>query len=75
MPEIIIGTLPNCQPCKLTKRRMDRRGLKYVEVSLTDSDELATVVEAHGYKQAPVVLVTTTGESWSGFRPERVDAL
>lgn len=75
MPEIIIGTLPNCQPCKLTKRKLDAKGLKYVEVSLTDSDELATVVEAHGYKQAPVVLVTNTGESWSGFRPERVDAL
>lgn len=75
MPEIIIGTLPNCQPCRMTKMQLDRRGLKYVEVSLTDSDELATIIEAHGYKQAPVVLVTNTGESWSGFRPERVDAL
>lgn len=75
MLEIIIGTLPNCQPCKFTKRQLTKRGFAYTEVSLTDSDELATVVEAHGYKQAPVVLVTSTGESWSGFRPERVDAL
>lgn len=75
MPEIIVGTLPGCQPCRMTKLRLNNRGLKFVEVSLRDSDELATIIEAHGYTQAPVVLNTVTGESWSGYRPERVDAL
>ena len=75
MTHIIVGTQPNCQPCRLTKRKLSSMGIAFAEVDLTSSDELAPVIDAHGYTQAPIVLNTSTGESWSGYRPDRLAAL
>ena len=59
--------------CKATYRALDRKGLAYDVVDVTvDADALA-LVRSLGYVQAPVVVA---GEDhWSGFRPDRIDAL
>ncbi|GAA3939825.1 glutaredoxin-like protein NrdH [Pseudoclavibacter caeni] len=70
---VTVYSKPACVQCNATYRALDRRGIDYTVVDLTtDPDALARVKEL-GYMQAPVVV--TDGGHWSGFRPDRIDAL
>ncbi len=83
-PEIIVYTNgPGCQPCKATKRKLDKLGLEYDEVDATNE---LFAAEARGWAKAfdldtvtPIVLVAPRGgqvtDAWSGFRPDRLDSL
>ena len=68
---------PGCQPCRMTKRHLERRGIEYVEAELTDENADAAI--SLGFTTSPVVMVTHTAdgreESWDGHRPDRLDAL
>lgn len=70
---VTVYTQPNCQPCKATKRWMDKRDHLYHEVDITKSPEDAEAIKALGFKQAPVVVVSNgdpeTDLMWSGFDP------
>jgi glutaredoxin-like protein NrdH len=37
--------------------------------------EALDMAKSLGHMAAPVVIITETGENWSGFRPERIAAL
>lgn len=65
----------NCQPCKMTKRYLDKANIPYTEVSLEElsEDELSEIL-ALGHSSAPVV-ITATGESFSGYRPDMLKKL
>lgn len=64
----------NCQPCRLTKMALDRKGVPYNERRVDlDADALAEI-KALGYLQVPVV-VTPDGDSWSGLRPDKISTL
>jgi len=53
---------------------MDKIGVEYTTVDITeDSDALDKLIEM-GYKAAPVV-VTDEGTSWAGFQPQKIDEL
>lgn len=70
----IVYTKPNCVQCNMTKRHMDKIGVEYTTVDITeDPDALNKLIEL-GYKAAPVVM-TAEGKSWSGFNPEKIDEL
>jgi len=64
---------PNCQPCKATKRWFDRRGIIFQEIDVTESPADAAAIRALGFKESPVVIVSTgdpeTDLMWSGFDP------
>ncbi|MGB3483989.1 MAG: glutaredoxin family protein [Mycobacterium sp.] len=63
---------PNCQPCRLTKAKLARLGLDYAEASPTD--EVMATVRALGLElTAPIV--QAGDDIWTGFRPDRIDAL
>lgn len=69
-----VYTKPNCVQCEMTKRHMDKIGVKYTTVDIIDNpDELDKLIEM-GYRAAPVV-VTTEGDSWAGFQPEKINDL
>lgn len=71
--QITVYSKPDCQPCKLTKRRLERRGLAYTEL---DAREHVDSLTSLGFRASPVVLVVDdTGEtqSWSGFCPNLID--
>ena len=68
---VTIGTKPDCQPCKLTKMRLTKRGIPFTEVPV---DELMDVARKHNLMSAPVV-VAPGGKVWSGYRPDEIDAL
>lgn len=73
---ITVYTQPNCQPCKATKRWLDKRGIAYQEVDITTSPDDATAIRALGFTQAPVIIVSTGDAEldlmWSGFDPNNL---
>ena len=65
---MIVYSKPDCQACVATKRKLDSLGITYEERdALANLDELRSM----GHSAAPVV-VTPDGESWSGYRPDRL---
>lgn len=70
---ITVYTKPSCVQCTATYRALDKHGIKYETVDISqDGDALLTIKEL-GYLQAPVVV--TELEHWSGFRPDLIEAL
>lgn len=70
---ITVYTKPNCVQCTATKHALSKAGVTYREVDLTvDADALAHL-KALGYAQAPVVVAGP--DSWSGYRPDRIQNL
>ncbi len=56
----VIYSKPGCQPCRMTKRKLDAAGIYYTEVDVTqDETALDYVKEILGYTGAPVVYVST----------------
>lgn len=71
---IIVYTQPNCQQCRATFRMMDKKGLQYTVVDVTEDKAAADYVKGLGHLQAPVV-VTSEGISWAGFDPDKIAAI
>ena len=73
---IKVYSQPNCQPCKATKRWLDRRGIIYQAIDVTESPADAAAVRALGFKESPVVIVSTGDPEmdlmWSGFDPNNL---
>ncbi|MBS4100310.1 glutaredoxin-like protein NrdH [Tsukamurella paurometabola] len=71
--EITVYTKPACVQCNATYKALDKAGLEYRVVDITEDADARDYVMALGYLQAPVVVA---GDAhWSGFRPDRVKAL
>ncbi|MFT3714553.1 MAG: glutaredoxin-like protein NrdH [Gordonia sp. (in: high G+C Gram-positive bacteria)] len=82
---ITVYTKPACVQCNATYKALDKHGLEYKVVDISQDDEARDYVMALGYLQAPVVVVDGAGseasgpglaaEHWSGFRPDRIKAV
>ncbi len=73
----IVYTKDNCVQCDMTKRLMDKIGVEYETINISENPaELDKLIEM-GYRAAPVVVVTSeTGiESWAGFQPDKITSL
>lgn len=70
---ITVYSKPQCVQCTATKRALDKRGLTYAEVDLSQDPQAFQYVKSLGFVQAPVVV--TDQDAWSGFRPDKVKAL
>lgn len=70
---ITVYTKPACVQCNATYKALDKQGLEYDIVDITEDAEARDYVMALGYLQAPVVIAG--GEHWSGFRPDRIRAI
>lgn len=71
---VIIYTKSICQPCRLSKAAMDRAGVEYVERNVEDDPSAFQDVKDMGYSAVPVI-VTPSGEHWSGLRPDLLSTL
>lgn len=76
MRNITVYTQPGCQPCKATKRWLDKRGISYRTVDVTESPEDLEAIKALGYQSVPVVIVgrgdPETELHWQGFHPDNL---
>lgn len=72
---VTVYSKPACVQCTATKRALDTKSIRYLEVDLTTNDAaLEYVTEDLGYSAAPVV-VASDHNHWSGFRPDLINQL
>lgn len=71
--DITLYSKPLCVQCDATKRALDKAGIDYDVVDITEDEDALEMVKSLGYVQAPVVI--TSEDRWSGFRPDKVKAL
>jgi glutaredoxin-like protein NrdH len=70
---ITVYSKPMCVQCDATKRALNKSGVAYDVVDITEDTEALAHVKSLGYVQAPVVVA---GEDhWSGFRPDKIKAV
>ncbi len=70
---ITVYTKPACVQCNATYRALDKAGIEYDVIDITEDAQARDYVMSLGYLQAPVVVA---GENhWSGFRPDEIKKL
>ncbi|WP_120004870.1 glutaredoxin-like protein NrdH [Nesterenkonia muleiensis] len=70
---VTVYTKPACVQCNATYRALDKNGVTYKTVDISQDAEALERVRALGYMQAPVVI--TESDHWSGFRPDKISGL
>ena len=73
---VVLYSKPQCQPCRITKKKLDEAGIFYTEVDVSaDPAALAYVKETLGYTGAPVVYVSTIegDHHWYGLRKDLIE--
>lgn len=70
---ITVYTKPACVQCNATYKALDKQGLTYEVIDITEDPRARDFVMELGYQQAPVVVAGN--DHWSGFRPDRVRSL
>ena len=74
MSQITVYTKPACVQCNATFKALDKRGIEYQKIDVTENPEAREYVMSLGYLGAPVVYVSPAVH-WSGFRPDRLGRL
>ena len=70
---ITVYTKPSCVQCDATKRHLDKLGLDYSTVDITQDQEAFDKIVGMGFQAAPVVI--TDDASWSGYQPDKLNGL
>lgn len=71
--DITVYSKPLCVQCDATKRALNKAGIAYDVVDITEDAEALARIKSMGYVQAPVVI--TGQDHWSGFRPDKIKAI
>lgn len=71
--QVTVYTKSACPQCDMTKKTMDRMGIRYETVDLESNPDILKDFIAKGYQAAPIV--TTDIKIWSGFRLEKIKSL
>lgn len=66
--------MQNCQPCKMTKRELEKNHIDYTEVDLSQNPDVMETMRSKGFLKAPIV-VPSEGDAWTGFAPSKIKAL
>ncbi len=70
---IVVYSKPACVPCTATTRALDRQGMEYDVIDISNDQDALELVQSLGYRQVPVVVA---GEKhWAGFRPDMISTL
>lgn len=71
--KVTVYSKEHCPQCNATKRKLDKLGVDYDDVDLTDDDDLRNEMISKGFKATPIVI--TDDDSWSGYRPDKLKEL
>ena len=74
MPSITVYTKPACAQCTATFRALDKAGISYQKIDVTQNAEAREYVMSLGYLAMPVVYVSP-GQHWSGYRPDAIGSI
>lgn len=72
-PMLTIYTTPNCPSCHLTRQALDRAGITYEVIDLSERPDLVEQMRSEGLLQAPILDDGTSRSA--GFRPDRIRAI
>jgi glutaredoxin-like protein NrdH len=70
---VTVYTKPACVQCNATYRALDKKGITYQTVDISQDPAALERLRSMGYMQAPVVI--TDKDHWSGFRPDKINEL
>jgi glutaredoxin-like protein NrdH len=70
---VTVYTKPACVQCNATYRALDKKGITYQSVDISQDPAALVRLRSMGYMQAPVVI--TDKDHWSGFRPDKINEL
>lgn len=70
---VTVYTKPACVQCNMTYRALDKNGIEYNVVDVTEDAAALEHIKGLGYMQAPVVVAGS--DHWSGFQPDKINAL
>ena len=71
--QVTVYTTPACVQCAQTKKMMDRLGIHYDSIDLSQHPEQLEQFRQDGMTQAPIVIAGDT--RWTGFRLEKIKSL
>ena len=71
MSPITVYTKPACVQCNATFRALDKAGISYEKIDVTQNADAREYVMSLGYLAMPVVHLSPT-QHGSGFRPDRL---
>ncbi|WP_435300512.1 glutaredoxin-like protein NrdH [Timonella sp. A28] len=70
---VTVYSKPQCVQCDATYRALDKKGIEYTVIDITQDPAALEMVRELGHLQAPVVVA---GDNhWSGFRPDQISKL
>lgn len=64
---------PACVQCDATKRFLDKAGIDYSTIDITQDAEALDKILNMGFQAAPVVV--TEDDAWSGFNPSKLEEI
>lgn len=70
---VTVYTTPNCVQCNATKKHLERIGVEYEVVDLSENQAKLEEFVAQGLTKAPIV--TAGDQTWTGYRPDAIEAL
>jgi glutaredoxin-like protein NrdH len=70
---VTVYTLPSCVQCESTKKYLSKLEVDFKTIDLSEDEIAMDLVKGLGYQAAPVVVFGD--DHWSGFRPDKLDAL
>jgi len=70
---VTVYSKPACVQCNATVRALDKKGIEYDVIDMSQDMNALERVRALGYMQAPVVMAGA--DHWSGFRPDKIAGL
>lgn len=70
---VTVYSKPACVQCNATYRALDKEGIEYSTVDISEDPEAFDMIKGLGFVQAPVVIAGD--DSWSGFRPDKIEKL
>jgi len=64
---------PACVQCDQTKKLLDKRGVQYNTVDITQDEEAYEMIVKMGFMSVPVVI--SGDQSWAGFQPDIINSI
>lgn len=74
MRQITVYTKPYCAQCGATFKVLDKAGVNYRKIDVTQNPGAREYVMGLGYLAMPVDYLSAD-EHWSGFRPDRLNRI
>jgi glutaredoxin-like protein NrdH len=75
---VTVYTKNNCQPCRATKRVLDRSGISYTSINVDEEAAVREWLIERGHTSSPIVIVGDSAapvDEWAGFRPDKLETL